>query len=196
MASTHDLELASYEPILQSRSEGRCELCGAEEALTLFEVPPSATPDMNKCAMLCNTCLSQVTGEIDLDEKHWFCLNETAWSTIPAIQALALRLLNKLNSQDWAQNLSDTLYVEDDIREWAEAGFDGSGVSTKDSNGVEILEGDTVTVIKDLDVKGTSFVAKRGTVVKNVHITGNGDHIEGKVNGTTIYLKASFLKKM
>lgn len=196
MASAHDLELASYEPTLVSRCEGKCELCGAEEALTLYEVPPAAAPDMDKCAMLCSTCHSQVTGESDLDEKHWFCLNESAWSTLPAVQAISLRILNKLSAQDWAQNLSDQLYIEDDIREWAEAGFEGAGVSTKDSNGVEILEGDSVTIIKDLDVKGTSFVAKRGTVVKNVHITGNGDHVEGKVNGTTIYLKASFLKKM
>ncbi len=196
VASEREQELASYEETLKERSGNCCELCTSTESLSIFEVPPVGTIDIEKCAYLCSNCKEQVSGAKDLDTKHWFCLNDSAWSSVPAVQALAYRTLKKLETEDWAQNLSEQLYMEDDVREWAEAGLNDSDVATKDSNGVLIEAGDTVTLIKDLDVKGTTFVAKRGTVVKNVRITGNGEHVEGRVNGTTIFLKASFLKKM
>lgn len=67
--------------------------------------------------------------------------------------------------------------------------------TTKDSNGTILNEGDSVFVIKDLKVKGTSSVIKRGTVVKNIRLTGNDGEIEGKVSKTVIVLKTEFLKK-
>ena len=59
-----------------------------------------------------------------------------------------------------------------------------------------MAEGDSVTLIKDLDVKGGGFTAKRGTLVKNISLTNNPKHIEGKVNGIQIVLVAAFLKKV
>jgi protein PhnA len=58
-----------------------------------------------------------------------------------------------------------------------------------------LLEGDNVTIIKDLEVKGAGFTAKRGTMVRGIHLTDNPLHIEGKVNGTQIVLVAAYLKK-
>ncbi len=69
-------------------------------------------------------------------------------------------------------------------------------METKDSNGNILSEGDSVTVIKDLKVKGSSSVIKRGTVVKNIRLTGDAKEIEGKVGGTVIVLKTEFMKKM
>ncbi len=196
MATDRELELAAYEPTLIERSGNSCELCGASDSLALFDVPPETPVDPEKCAYICETCRLQITGESDPDEKHWFCLNDSTWSGVPAIQALALRMLNKLSGHDWAQNLADQMYLEDDVREWAESGMGNGSSVTKDSNGVVLQNGDSVTVIKDLDVKGTSFVAKRGTVVKGVRLTPDGDtHVEGKVNGTMIYIKTEFIKK-
>lgn len=66
----------------------------------------------------------------------------------------------------------------------------------KDSNGATLSEGDSVTVIKDLKVKGSSTVLKRGTVIKNIRLTGDPGEIEGrtdKVKG--LVLKTEFLKK-
>lgn len=66
----------------------------------------------------------------------------------------------------------------------------------KDSNGTRLAEGDSVTVIKDLKVKGTSVTLKRGTMVKNIHLTDNADEIEcnaEKVRG--LVLKTCFVKK-
>ncbi|MCL4110837.1 UNVERIFIED_CONTAM: hypothetical protein GTU68_039950 [Idotea baltica] len=68
-------------------------------------------------------------------------------------------------------------------------------VATLDSNGTRLADGDTVQVIKDLDVKGANFVAKRGTMVKNIRLTSNPEHVDGRVNGTAIVLKTCFLKK-
>ena len=65
----------------------------------------------------------------------------------------------------------------------------------RDSNGTPLQEGDTVTLIKDLKVKGSSSVIKRGTVVKNIQLTNNEDEIEGRVEKSTMVLKTMFLKK-
>jgi protein PhnA len=69
-------------------------------------------------------------------------------------------------------------------------------IKVKDSNGATLSEGDSVTVIKDLKVKGSSTVLKRGTLIKNIHLTDNADEIEGrtdKVKG--LVLRTEFLKK-
>jgi protein PhnA len=58
-------------------------------------------------------------------------------------------------------------------------------------------EGDSVTIIKDLVVKGAGFTAKQGTTVKNIHLVpDNHEQIEGRVNGTKIVLLSKFLKKL
>ena len=69
-------------------------------------------------------------------------------------------------------------------------------IKARDSNGALLAEGDTVTLIKDLKLKGSSTVLKRGTVIKNIHLTDNEDEIEGrtdKVKG--LVLRTEFLKK-
>lgn len=69
-------------------------------------------------------------------------------------------------------------------------------LKVKDSNGTILNEGDTVQVIKDLKVKGTSITLKRGTIIKNIHLTDDEQNIEcnaDKVKG--LVLKTCFLKK-
>ena len=68
-------------------------------------------------------------------------------------------------------------------------------MEVKDSNGTLLNEGDSVTLIKDLKVKGSSSVIKRGTMVKNIRLTNSPDEIEGRVEKTTMVLKTQFLKK-
>ncbi|AKQ47582.1 PhnA protein [Rufibacter radiotolerans] len=69
-------------------------------------------------------------------------------------------------------------------------------MEVKDSNGTLLQEGDSVTVIKDLKVKGSSTVIKRGTIVKKIRLTEDEGEIEGKVEKTTMVLKTMFLKKV
>ncbi|MDQ3046393.1 MAG: alkylphosphonate utilization protein [Bacteroidota bacterium] len=68
-------------------------------------------------------------------------------------------------------------------------------MEVKDSNGNLLNEGDSVTVIKSLKVKGGDDL-KRGQVVKNIRMTESIKEIEGKVNGVMMVLKTEFLKKL
>jgi protein PhnA len=66
----------------------------------------------------------------------------------------------------------------------------------KDSNGVTLQHGDSVVVIKDLNVKGSSLVAKRGTAVRNITlVSDNAEHIEGRVEGQHIVILTQYVKK-
>lgn len=68
-------------------------------------------------------------------------------------------------------------------------------MEVRDSNGTLLNEGDAVHLIKDLKVKGSTSVLKRGTLVKNIRLTDNDEEIEGKVDKTMMVLKTCFLKK-
>lgn len=68
-------------------------------------------------------------------------------------------------------------------------------MEVKDSNGNILNEGDSVTLTKDLKVKGSSITLKRGKVVKNIRLTNNPDEIDCRIDGSNIVLKTSFLKK-
>jgi protein PhnA len=119
---------------------------------------------------------------------------------VPAVQVMAWRQLKALVARGelWAQDMLDMMYMEDEVKAWADAGVtsdDDDSVPTVDSNGAVLVEGDSVTLIKDLDVKGAGFTAKRGTLVKGIRLTNNPLHIEGKVNGMQIVLVAAYLKK-
>ena len=73
---------------------------------------------------------------------------------------------------------------------------DEDTIVVKDSNGAVLADGDAVTLIKDLKVKGTSVTLKRGTLVKNIRLTDDADLIEcnaEKVKG--LVLRTEFLKK-
>ena len=70
-------------------------------------------------------------------------------------------------------------------------------INVTDSNGTVLKDGDAVTLIKDLKVKGTSVTLKRGTMAKNIRLTGNAGEIEcnlEKVKG--LVLKTEFVKKV
>lgn len=66
----------------------------------------------------------------------------------------------------------------------------------RDSNGAVLKDGDSVTVIKDLKVRGSSSVIKRGTLVKNIRLTEDADEVEGKVEKSVMVLRTEFLKKV
>ncbi len=67
----------------------------------------------------------------------------------------------------------------------------------KDANGVVLADGDTVSVIKDLKVKGSSLVVKVGTKVKNIRLVGGDHDIDCKIPGIgSMKLKSEFVKKV
>jgi len=115
------------------------------------------------------------------------------WSDGPALQVLAARTLKRLDT-DWARDLADQLYLDDETRAWADNVEQQS--AHKDSNGVPLSAGDTVVLIKDLTVKGAGFTAKRGTAVTKITLVpDNPAHIEGRVEGQRIVILTEFVKK-
>lgn len=184
---------------LTQRSQNHCELCGSGDDLSVYAVPPHNNGTSDQAALLCTTCQQQIEDPTSAEANHWRCLNDSMWSQIPAVQVLAFRMLTILKEEDWTQSLLDQLYLDEDTLKWANAGpgsNDDSAEPTKDSNGTILSPGDTVTLIKDLVVKGGGFTAKRGTTVKNIRLTSNPKHVEGRVNGTVIVLISEYLKKV
>ena len=71
--------------------------------------------------MICEKCQHQVENPKNINVNHWHCLNETAWSEVPAVQVLVWRLLKQLAEERWAQDLMDQLYLDEEIVQWAES---------------------------------------------------------------------------
>jgi protein PhnA len=180
------------------RGNSKCELCSSDSKLNVYEVEPLKDDSSDSHVLACEKCNSQIQGpDTVLDENHWRCLNESMWSEHIVVRVLAWRVLTRLSTHGWASDLVTQLYFEAEDLKWAEAGVKSSieGSSTKDSNGAGLSDGDSVTLIKDLEVKGAGFTAKRGTLVKSISLTDNPEQIEGRVSGMKIVLLTKFLKK-
>lgn len=182
---------------LETRCESKCELCSSTNELSAFTVQPKSGDLVSEQIAVCATCNDQLENDDNIDANHWRCLNDSMWNPEPAVQVVAFRMLNKLNKEGWAEDLIGMIYMEDETRKWAEIGnFKEEAVIHKDSNGVVLQAGDSVTLIKDLKVKGASFIAKRGTAVRRISlIHDNANHIQGKVEGQTIIILTEFVKK-
>lgn len=168
-----------------------CVLCSAAEA-----VPVTLLPG-DDVATLCAVCDAALAGDITPGPR-WRCLSDAIWSEDAATQIAAWRLLKALPGEAWAVERLETVYLDPEVLARAEAGQDGtaSGVTHRDSNGVVLAAGDTVVLIKDLPVKGTSMVGKRGTAVRGIRLVpDNADQIEGRVNGQQIVILCQFVKK-
>lgn len=190
----------SIEKELLARAESKCELCESTENLGVFEVPPSSDGSVDKSILACNTCKDQIENPDNVDPNHWRALNNTMWNTNPPVQVMIWRMLHRLKGDGWSQDLLDMMYIEEDVLEWAASTGEGEDpddkVIHKDSNGVTLNSGDSVVLIKDLDVKGATFTAKRGTAVRGISLVhDNAEHIEGRVNGQQIVILTKFVKK-
>ncbi|BDD11803.1 PhnA protein (plasmid) [Fulvitalea axinellae] len=190
----------SIEKELRERSGNACELCGAKDNLTVYQVPPVEEDNADKAVMACATCAEQIENPEKMDANHWRCLNDSMWSETPAVQVIAWRMLTRLRAEGWPQDLLDMLYLDDETLEWAKAtGEDqeeGDKIKHVDSNGAELEAGDTVVLTKDLNVKGANFTAKRGTAVRNISLVhDNAEQIEGRVSGQHIVILTKFVKK-
>ena len=185
---------------LESRSNTSCELCSSNKNLTAFQVEPKQSDNINDHILLCDSCINQIENPDKVDVKHWRCLNNSMWSEIPAVLVMAWRMLQRLKNEAWAQDLLNMLYLDEETLTWAKSTAEGEDpkdkVVHKDSNGIILQNGDSVVLIKDLKVKGTSFVAKRGATVRRIKLVhDNHEHIEGKVEGQQIVILTKYIKK-
>lgn len=185
---------------LQKRSGNKCELCTADTNLAVYEVPPISNANTDNSILACSTCMAQLEKTEQLDAEHWKILTETMWSEFAPVQVVAWRMLSRLRNEGWAADSLDILYLEEDVLEWAKKTgdheSDGKVEFHQDSNGARLHEGDTVVLVKTLDVKGSTLSAKLGTVVKNIRLVHNNtEQIEGKVEGQTIVILTKYLRK-
>ncbi|UZE96487.1 phnA protein [Alkalimarinus alittae] len=106
---------------LARRAHSRCELCSAMgvslRAYEVLPVPP--VPDIDKIVFICGVCYEQIENPKLMDTNHWHCLTSAVWSTTPAVQVVAVRVLKRLiDHESWAEDLYDQLYLEPDIQCW------------------------------------------------------------------------------
>ena len=191
----------NLEKYLQERSHHSCELCKATENLSIYTVQPSKKGDLTDSIYACETCTSQIETPDLLNLNHWRCLNDSMWSEFLPVQVISWRMLNRVLSAGWSQDLLDMMYLDEQALEWAKALGDGVEETTKivhrDVNGVILEAGDSVVLIKDLKVKGSSMIVKQGTAVRRISLDHeNETYIEGKVDGKHIVIITQFVKKI
>ena len=187
---------------LVERSGNQCELCGATHELTSLRLKPSLNDTLDTNIWVCKTCKDQIDNPDKMDANHWRCLNDAMWSEHKAVQITAWRMLHRLKKEGWPQDLLEMMYLEDTDLRFAEGTGDhleeSEKIIHKDAHGALLENGDTVTMIKDKELKGAgSFTLKRGTAIRNISLVhDNAQQFEGKVNGTTVVILTKLVKKM
>ena len=186
----------SIERELNKRSGGKCELSGVTEDLKVFQILPTRKGGIDEHVLINQTLIDQIENPESMDINLWRCLNDSMWSEHLPVQVLSWRMLSRLRNQE----LLDQMYLDEDDLAWAQATGEGEEDENKiihrDSNGVILEHGDSVVLIKDLKVKGSSMVAKQGTAVRNIRLDHeNAEYIEGKVDGQQIVIITQYVKK-
>jgi len=200
ICSNFKKRIMKVEEQLAIRSGNKCELCKSGDNLKLYEVLPQDGLSADTSILICPKCLAQIEKKEELDSRHWHCLTESMWTEVPAVQVTAWRMLNRLRNESWAMENLDMLYLPDEILAWAKATGDHENDASvdlhKDCNGHQLQNGDSVVLIKSLDVKGSTLNAKMGTVVKNIRIVeDNTEQIEGRIEGQQIVILTKYVRK-
>lgn len=192
--------MATLEQTLAARSNNSCELCASNSNLSAYSLPPSSDGNVDDSIYACETCIAQLNKQAPLDEAHWNCLLTSMWSEHVPVKVVAWRMLQRMRNETWAADALDMLYLDDEQLAWARATGDHENDSAvqfhMDSNGQRLSDGDTVVLVKTLDVKGTSFSARAGTVVKNIRLVAdNVEQVEGKIENQQIVILTKYTRK-
>lgn len=181
---------------LRDRSGSLCEISGSDENLVVYTVAPKTDESIENSILITENLKNQIENPETTHPDDWRGLNESMWSEHLPVQIVSWRMLARLKNHD----LLDMMYLEEEALEWAKAtgeGDDEEGkIIHKDSNGNILKDGDSVVLIKDLDVKGANFTAKRGAAVHNIKLVwDNAEQIEGRVEGQYIVILTQYVKK-
>lgn len=181
---------------LKDRSDSKCEISGSEEHLVVYLVEPKTEAIPENCILITKSLKDQIENPDTTNANDWRGLSDSMWNENLPVQIVSWRMLARLKNHD----LLDMMYLDDEALEWAKATGEGEEeegkIVHKDSNGNLLFDGDSVVLIKDLDVKGANFTAKRGAAVHNIKVVwDNAEQIEGRVEGQHIVILTQYVKK-
>lgn len=187
----------NFEKQLNARSGEVCELSGSADNLQAYQVQPSEGNSVDDFILISQNIKDQLEETKDIIPNDWRCLNDAMWSEVSAVKVVSYRMLNNLKQEGWPNDLLEMIYLDEQELNWAKSGMeDEDAIKHIDSNGVVLKTGDTVVLIKELDVKGSTITAKRGTAVRNIRLVHDDPTlIEGKIDGQSIYILTQFVKK-
>ncbi len=178
---------------LLKRSNNMCEISSSIENLTVLTLPPYSETHLDHSIVITEKLKSQFENPELIIETDWHGLSDSMWNENIPVQVLSYIMLGRLGKTD----LQEMMYFDEEIIKWIEkANALEQKVIHKDSNGAVLQNGDSVVLVKDLDVKGANFVAKRGTAVHNIKLVwDNADQIEGRVENQHIVILTQYTKK-
>jgi protein PhnA len=181
---------------LKDRSGSICEISGSDENLVVYLVAPKTEATPENCILITKTLRDQIENPDTTNPNDWRGLSDSMWNENLPVQIVSWRMLARLKNMD----LLEMMYLDEEALEWAKATGedqdDEGKIVHKDSNGNILFDGDSVVLIKDLDVKGANFTAKRGAPVHNIKLVfDNAEQIEGRVEGQHIVILTQYVKK-
>ena len=181
---------------LKDRSNSQCEISGSEDNLVVYLVEPKTEDISENCILITKSLKDQIENPDTTNANDWRGLSDSMWNENLPVQIVSWRMLTRLKNHD----LLDMMYLDEAALAWAKATSEGEDeegkIVHKDSNGNLLFDGDSVVLIKDLDVKGANFTAKRGAAVHNIKVVwDNAEQIEGRVEGQHIVILTQYVKK-
>lgn len=181
---------------LKDRSGSLCEISGSDENLVVYLVEPKTDATPENCILITKSLRDQIENPETMNPNDWRGLSDSMWNENLPVQIVSWRMHARLKNID----MLEMMYLDEDALEWAkatgEADDDEGKIVHKDSNGNVLLDGDSVVLIKDLDVKGATFTAKRGAAVHNIKLVwDDANLIEGRVENQNIYILTQYVKK-
>jgi len=181
---------------LRDRSSSLCEISGSDENLVVYLVEPKTDATPENSILITKSLRDQIENPETMNPNDWRGLSDSMWNENLPVQIVSWRMHARLKNMD----MLEMMYLDEDALEWAKAtdeGDDDEGkIVHKDSNGNVLLDGDSVVLIKDLDVKGATFTAKRGAAVHNIKLVwDDASLIEGRVENQSIFILTQYVKK-
>lgn len=181
---------------LKDRSGSVCEISGTDENLVVYLVEPKTEDIPENCILITQNLKNQIENPETMVANDWRGLSDSMWNENLPVQIVSWRMHARLKNND----MLEMMYLDEDALEWAkatgEADDDEGKVIHKDSNGNILKDGDSVVLIKDLDVKGATFTAKRGAAVHNIKLVwDDANLIEGRVENQSIFILTQYVKK-
>ncbi len=188
--------MSLIEKKLHDRSHSTCEISGLQDNLVVYTLAPQTEESLEHSVLITQNLKNQIENLETMIEEDWRGLNDSMWNENLPVQVLSWRMLSRLKKQD----LVEMMYLDEDALTWAKATGededDEGKIIHKDTNGNILKDGDSVVLIKDLDVKGATFTAKRGAAVHNIKLVwDNAEQIEGRVENQHIVILTQYVKK-